>query len=173
MVFALRRSLLLTKNLDLLQWSEGNIESRLVSPINYVPVPLTCPRSAANSFLLFSYRTIYNENLLFRPISSHNTSPLNKENLPRLTYALSFQYGTATKSPRLPAVLQYSARLAMTALGYLDSLFSNERDPFQPTLEDEDDVYRKATGDSRVFPWFNPFFEDEGTAMPFHPHLSA
>lgn len=42
------------------------------------------------------YRTILNENAVFRP-SSSNASPLTKSTLELLTYQMSFQYSTASK----------------------------------------------------------------------------
>lgn len=42
------------------------------------------------------YRTVYNENAVWKPISGVST-PLDKDKLENLVYHMSFQYGSATK----------------------------------------------------------------------------
>lgn len=131
------------------------------------------------------YRCVWNENLVFCPSSSGRASPLTKENLQLMTYWMGFQYATTTKAPRLPAVLQYSMRLANLSIGFGDYLV--ERTPGRFALApDEHDVYRKANGDARLMPAFNPFCgagdiqgagDEENfvhhDSIPFHPHVSA
>jgi hypothetical protein len=56
-------------------------------------------------------------------------TPLVLSKIQKLTYHLSFQYGTAPKAPRLPTVLQYSVRLNKIAIGYVHFL----RDRFKTT----------------------------------------
>ena len=119
------------------------------------------------------YRCIWNENLIFKPKLKDNTTALTRDALENLTFCLSFQYGTATKAPRLPAVLQYAARLSNVAIGFVDYLFMGKP---EYSLHD-DDVYRKANGDGRILPAFNPFYggneDDAESFVPFHPHVSA
>lgn len=63
------------------------------------------------------YRVLFNENAVFRP--SREASQLTSDVLQRITFLMSFQYSTATKSPRLIPVLLYSSRLANVAMGFL------------------------------------------------------
>ena len=46
----------------------------------------------------------------------------SQQNVREVTYSLSFRYATATKAPRLPAVLLYSQRIAGVILGSLAEL---------------------------------------------------
>jgi len=58
------------------------------------------------------YRTLWNENIVFRPKPSDQATALTSDKLQSLTYMMSYTYATATKSPRLVPVLLYSSRLA-------------------------------------------------------------
>lgn len=108
------------------------------------------------------YRVIWNENFLF-PVQ--NGTSLTKDLLTKLTYCMSFQYGTATKSPRLVPVLKYGARLANTVLGYIDYLSARQA-PIRLDLEDhEEPTMFEANGDPSILPRFSK--------MSFRPHLSA
>jgi hypothetical protein len=148
-------------------------------PLSYLCLP---PRGLKGTSKSVMYRCIWNENLIFQPKSSGSCTPLDRDNLQNLTFCLSFQYGTATKAPRLPAVLQYSARLSNVAMGYVEYLFLGTSLPGYDVFQSPpgvDDIYRKADGDSRVLPAFNPFLADRenpfhlGSSVPFHPHVSA
>jgi hypothetical protein len=117
--------------------------------------------------------------LIFQP--GDRATPLTSKKLQHLTYWQSFQYATATKAPRLPAVLQYASRLANVAIGFIGYLFMERpRNRFRVPA-DEDGLFRQENGDSRVMPGFNPFTistqDSTGSvpvnANPFHPHVSA
>jgi hypothetical protein len=97
--------------------------------------------------------------LIYEP-ENHTNQRLDPQTLQNLTYALSFQYGTATKSTRFPALLNYSSRLANTVLGYMEDLFTEgpDRLKFKQELEDEDDVYRREDGTSSVMPFCSSFY---------------
>jgi hypothetical protein len=85
------------------------------------------------------YRVIWNENLFFMPKSSLRATQLTLSKIQRLTYHLSFQYGTAPKAPRLPTVLQYSVRLNKIAIGYVH--FLHERGKSRGDGLDSDAVF--------------------------------
>lgn len=108
------------------------------------------------------YRVIWNENLLFMPKSSSQANSLTLSEIQKLTYHLSFQYGTAPKAPRLPTVLQYSVRLNKIAIGYAHSL--RDRIKFKGECEDPDAVFtailRRVRGTNS-----DPL---EPFAIPFH-----
>ena len=57
------------------------------------------------------------------PRSLSQATQLTLPVIQKLTYHLSFQYGTAPKATRLPMVLQYSARLNKIAIGYVRILY--------------------------------------------------
>ena len=65
------------------------------------------------------YRVILNENLRFKPDTNPDATPLTRKTTQNIVYAMSFQYGTATKAVRQIPVVLYSRRLAKTASGYL------------------------------------------------------
>jgi hypothetical protein len=129
------------------------------------------------------YRCIWNENLLFRP--NGEADPLTMTHLQHLTYWQSFQYATASKAPRLPAVLQYASRLANVTIGFMPYLFIREHNRDKRFIDhhvdgDDNTMYRQANGDTRVMPMFNSFaplptgVNFHGTnSVPFHPHVSA
>ncbi|GAX27008.1 hypothetical protein FisN_9Lh322 [Fistulifera solaris] len=91
-----------------------------------------------------------------------------------VTYSLSFRYATATKVPRLPAVLLYSQRIAGVILACLPEL----KDPFEGRAMfdggNDYDYFRR-------FPNQDPdrgiadhmVFTDIEGPTPFHPHLLA
>jgi hypothetical protein len=64
------------------------------------------------------YRTLLNENAVWRV--SSDTTPLTRDTLQKLTYHMSFQYTTATKSVRTVPVVYYSQRLANLVMGYIN-----------------------------------------------------
>jgi Piwi domain len=125
------------------------------------------------------YRCIWNENLIFQ--TGDQATPLTSEKLQHLTYWQSFQYATATKAPRLPAVLQYASRLANVAIGFSGYLFMERPSNRFRVPADEDGLFRQENGDSRVMPGFNPYtisIQDATGCFPvnassFHPHVAA
>ena len=106
---------------------------------------------------------------------------IEKMELAKLTYWLSFLYGTATKAPRAGSVVQYSMRLANTILANLDNLFPRDSaNPsgnlfFVPDASAERlAYYTRRDGDPRVFPAFSLKKEDEAAyCEPFHTHLAS
>ena len=62
-------------------------------------------------------------------MSSSKATQLTLDKIQKLTYHLSFQYGTAPKAPRLPIVLQYSIRLNTIAIGYVHVYSKHLNDP--------------------------------------------
>jgi hypothetical protein len=63
---------------------------------------------------------ILNENFVWRPWSNgDNCTPLTKEAIQKMTYSMSFQYGTATKAVRMVPVVKYAVKLGNIASGYL------------------------------------------------------
>jgi hypothetical protein len=93
-----------------------------------------------------------------------------------VTYSLSFRYATATKVPRLPAVLLYSQRIAGVIMACLPELQSpregramfeggNDHDYFK-RLPDQDPDPGLVIADHMVF-------TDIEGPTPFHPHLLA
>lgn len=93
----------------------------------------------------------------------------SQENIRDVTYSLSFRYATATKAPRLPAVILYSQRIAGVILACLPEL--------QQGTDEGEGMFREAnlqgyfsrdmnSGDHMVFTHV------EGPTA-FHPHLLA
>lgn len=67
-------------------------------------------------------------------------------------------------------------RMSNVAMGYIELLFASftgDEGQFISIPAEEDDIYRRADGDGRIFPAFDPFYEGKGFHIPFHPHLSA
>jgi len=83
------------------------------------------------------YRVLLNDNLTIKPLGSGSGTPLSKIELQKMTYHMSFQYGTATKAVRTVPVLYYSSRLATVVMGYLRSLL--DRHFVKVTVLDEDE----------------------------------
>lgn len=96
----------------------------------------------------------------------------SQQNIRDVTYSLSFRYATATKAPRLPAVLLYSQRVAGVILSCLPELQRRR----EPGDEDESQFHEANahgyfsrdpnSGDHMVFTHV------EGPTA-FHPHLLA
>ena len=63
------------------------------------------------------YRVLLNENF-----SPNGGTPLSSDVLQRITYHMTFQYGTATKAVRSVPVVYYSSRLANVGMGYINYL---------------------------------------------------
>jgi hypothetical protein len=65
-------------------------------------------------------KQIFNENFVWRPWSNGSEcTPLTKETIQDMTYAMSFQYGTASKAVRMVPVVKYAFKLGNTAAGWL------------------------------------------------------
>jgi len=99
------------------------------------------------------YRTILNENAVFRP-SSSNASPLTKSTLELLTYQMSFQYSTASKAVRVVPVVHYSSRLSeevMKFYAYLKGTKGNRGDQLQyrPLEDSDEDLNRDGSSRAR------------------------
>ena len=146
------------------------------------------------------YHCIYNENLLFTPSSSssslsssfgsnnnhydhHEATPLTIPILQQVTYDLSYQYGTANKAPRLPAILQYSNRLNNVALSYIHVL-CDRNDNEQLVLNNELNIYhrRNNQNDGHILhttSYCTMNIDNTTTTtepkltIPFHPHYSG
>jgi hypothetical protein len=93
------------------------------------------------------------------------------DQLEKLTYFLSFQYGTANKSPRLPAPLQYSARLNNVAIGYVHLRCDESDNENTLRMSEVEMVYMDAAGTGQILR--RSKLEKFVWAMPFHPHFSA
>lgn len=117
------------------------------------------------------YQWIWNENLLFTPKSSSAATPLTLDELEKLTFFLSFQYGTANKAPRLPSLLQYSARLNNVAIGYVHLRCDQSDNENTLRLSEEDMVYVDASGEGQILRRSKN--EKFAWSLPFHPHFSA
>jgi hypothetical protein len=91
---------------------------------------------------------------------------LSKEALEHLTFCMSFQYGTATKAPRLIPVFHYSAKLAESELGRSAGL---------DILEGKiDGTLYEDGGDSVILPSFRAALKQKVvTPSSFHLHLTA
>jgi Piwi domain len=120
------------------------------------------------------YRTLWNENFCFTPASAR-ASPLDGYILEQLTYNQSYQYGTATKAIRLPAVVLYSNRLAMLSVSLLSYLFDqNIPNAFESLNEEDGGVYRRKHGDAAVFPAIDfVMAEEDECSIPIYQHVSA
>ena len=70
------------------------------------------------------YRVLLNENYVWKPTSGKG-SPLTADMIKKVTFAMSHQYGTATKATRMIPVIHYARRLAETAIGYVKCKFKN------------------------------------------------
>jgi len=66
------------------------------------------------------YRVLWNENAVWGV--NETSTPLTRDALELMTYHMSFQYTTATKSVRTVPVVYYSARLASRLMGYINWL---------------------------------------------------
>jgi hypothetical protein len=102
---------------------------------------------------------------------SSKAKPLLLSDIQKLTYHLSFQYGTANKATRFPSVLQYSIRLNKIAIGYVHSL-CDRIDEDRKLVLGEDSVYRRQNGDGRILRHSHDNGDDwkSGlTTIPFHP----
>jgi hypothetical protein len=95
------------------------------------------------------YRMILNENAAHVPahVRGVGGSNLTKEKLELATYAMSFQYSTATKAVRLVPVLYYSTRCAETVLKYIRYL---QRDDIVAKGLDEYDIARDGVSRARL-----------------------
>ena len=95
------------------------------------------------------YRMILNENAAHVPahVRGVGGSKLTKEKLELATYAMSFQYSTATKAVRLVPVLYYSTRCAETVLKYIRYL---QRDDIVAKGLDEYDIARDGVSRARL-----------------------
>jgi hypothetical protein len=91
------------------------------------------------------YRMILNENTAH--VRGVGRSELTKEKLELATYAMSFQYSTATKAVRLVLVLYYSTRCAETVLKYIRYL---QRDDVVAKGLDEYDIARDGVSRARL-----------------------
>jgi hypothetical protein len=117
---------------------------------------------------------------MFTPQSAGHplATPLSLNELQKLTYSLSFQYGTANKAPRLPSILQYSSRLNKLAIGYIHRRCDGNDDGGRLFMGD-DDAYCDSTGDGRILRQGRILRNDPGMdrcdipMLPFHPHFSA
>jgi hypothetical protein len=64
-----------------------------------------------------------NENFVWKKTEA--STQLTKEALQQITYAMSFQYGTATKAVRMVPVIKYSFRLGNLVAAYLPCMWQN------------------------------------------------
>lgn len=111
------------------------------------------------------YQCIWNENYFFRPQRGDRTTRLSKEALELLTFRMSFQYGSATKAPRLIPVFHYSGKLAESELGCSAGL---------ETLEEKIGKKLHHVGDTVILPSFRAALKENGFApSSFHLHLTA
>jgi hypothetical protein len=96
------------------------------------------------------YRMILNENAAHVPahVRGVGGSKLTKEKLELATYAMSFQYSTATKAVRLVPVLYYSTRCAETVLKYI--CYLQRRDDIVEKGLDEYDIARDGVSRARL-----------------------
>ncbi len=69
------------------------------------------------------YKVLVNENSIVPKHLLGRGTELTAEILQKLTFAMSFQYGTATKSVRHVPVVLYSKRLAEQMIGYVNCKF--------------------------------------------------
>jgi hypothetical protein len=137
-------------------------------------------------------RCILNENVVIKAAGYHQCTPLDGHELQELTYATGFWYGTATKSPRLPAVLKYSHRLTESFLGCIDYLNfdpNHDQNQWKMGKSSDDDVgddigVYYCNGDGRLLKHFCPMLSDlDGTLedkeegrryiQPFRSHVAA
>lgn len=117
------------------------------------------------------YRMLLNEN-------DQGERPLTKAELQKILYGMSFQYGTATRAPRLASVLQYSSRLANLIMGSEEYMFQHQKignisyDPFIPELKDNQ--YCKHNGQcSALSSSFLPQDDQKVHGPPLHPHTAC
>jgi hypothetical protein len=116
-----------------------------------------------------TYRVIWNENRLFTPMAP-NAKPLLLPDIQRLTYHLSFQYGTANKATRFPVVLQYSNRLNTIAIGYVQQILQTIVDEKHKLVMGDDHVYRRSNGDACILRYsYDNTWHGQATALPFYP----
>eukprot|EP00548_Thalassiothrix_antarctica_P021134 CAMPEP_0194179776 /NCGR_PEP_ID=MMETSP0154-20130528/13179_1 /TAXON_ID=1049557 /ORGANISM="Thalassiothrix antarctica, Strain L6-D1" /LENGTH=790 /DNA_ID=CAMNT_0038895255 /DNA_START=366 /DNA_END=2738 /DNA_ORIENTATION=+ len=136
------------------------------------------------------YRTIYNENYVWKPEKedSSRVTQLTKQKLQQITYSMTFQYGTATKAVRMVPVIKYSVRLASTFVSYLPYITGRHGlsalEEFQLREDVQEDKstfgYRKLSNTSdeciktETMEYFSPFSADLcEPKTPFHPHMMA
>ena len=104
---------------------------------------------------------------------------IEKQALAKLTYWLSFLYGTATKAPRAGSVVQYSMRLANTILANLEYHF-DDRCCASPLLipdaaAERRSFYTREGDDPRVLPKFclGTGQDESQSTEPFRTHLAT